>query len=360
MGNVVNETLTETYRGKRVLVTGDTGFKGSWLSYWLQQMGAEVVGYALPPERPNDHFHLLDLGKLIRHVDGDVRDAKLLSQTFAEFQPEFLFHLAAQPIVRLSYQDPKTTFDTNVGGAVNILEAVRQTPSLRSAIFVTSDKCYRNKEWLWGYRENDELGGHDPYSASKAAAELVFSAYLDSYFRQRTDLGIASVRAGNVIGGGDWAADRIVPDCMRLLGSSQPITLRNPHATRPWQHVLDPLYGYLLLASHLARDPKRFEGSWNFGPSSHSVQTVQELAERIVAHWGDGEIIVTPDAQAPHEANLLRLNCDKAHQFLKWYPRWEFEETVRETVRWYKGVATGTPARQLTEAQIGAYMGEPQ
>lgn len=357
MGNVVKSALKESFGGKRILVTGDTGFKGSWLSYWLHSLGAEVMGYALPPDQPHSHFNLLDLGSLIRHVDGDIRDLDKLQKAFADFQPEILFHLAAQPIVRLSYQDPKTTFDTNVGGSVNILEAVRHTPSLQAVIYVTSDKCYKNKEWLWGYRENDELGGHDPYSASKAAAELVFSAYVDSFFRTRETLGIASVRAGNVIGGGDWAADRIVPDCMRLLAKQEPIRLRNPHATRPWQHVLDPLYGYMVLASHLLESPQRFGGAWNFGPSSHAVQTVQELATGILAHWGSGEIVVAPEAGAPHEANLLRLNCDRAHQFLKWYPCWDFEKTVRETTRWYKGHVDGIPARRLVDEQLEDFMG---
>lgn len=360
MGNVVKSALTESFRGKRILVTGDTGFKGSWLSYWLHSLGAEVMGYALPPDQPQAHFNLLDLGSLIRHVDGDIRDLDKLQKTFDDFQPEILFHLAAQPIVRLSYQDPKTTFDTNVGGSVNILEAVRHSPSLTAVIFVTSDKCYKNKEWHWGYRENDELGGHDPYSASKAAAELVFSAYVDSFFRHRETLGIASVRAGNVIGGGDWAADRIVPDCMRLLERREPIRLRNPHATRPWQHVLDPLYGYMLLASRLLQDPQRFGGAWNFGPSSHAVQTVHELAMGILAHWGEGEIVVTPETGAPHEANLLRLSCDKAHQFLPWYPCWDFEKTVAETTRWYRGYVDGIPARRLAGEQLEEYMGGAQ
>ena len=253
MDRVVMRDLLAAFAGKRVLVTGDTGFKGSWLCMWLHRLGAEVTGFALPPKLDIDHFNLLRLDRVIRHVDGDIRDLPALQRAFEEFQPEILFHLAAQSLVRYSYDEPKLTFDTNVGGSINVLECVRATPSLRAVVYVTSDKCYRNKEWIWGYRENDELGGRDPYSASKAAAELVFSAYVDSYFAQRSALGIASVRAGNVIGGGDWAADRIVPDSIKSLQAHQPILLRNPNATRPWQHVLEPLSGYLVLASQALR-----------------------------------------------------------------------------------------------------------
>jgi len=344
-------------KGKRVLVTGDTGFKGSWLCMTLRELGADVVGYALPPGREDDHFNLLNLDRLIHHVNGDIRDYSCFKRVVDEFRPEFLFHLAAQALVRLSYDEPKRTFDTNIAGSVNILEAVRNNESLRVLIYVTSDKCYRNREWTWGYRENDELGGRDPYSSSKAAAELVFDAYVDSYFRQRETLGAVSVRAGNVIGGGDWALDRIVPDCIHSLRDSLPVTLRNPVSTRPWQHVLEPLSGYLLLATKLYETPKEFSGAWNFGPQSDDIRTVLNLSQEIIRCWGSGDIrIIEPDIPL-HEARLLHLCCDKAHQFLGWHPRWNFERTVAETVTWYKEIIAGTPASSITRQQITEYYG---
>ncbi|MEN6566127.1 MAG: CDP-glucose 4,6-dehydratase [Veillonellales bacterium] len=359
MESLVNDNnRLAVIKGKRVLITGDTGFKGSWLAMVLHGLGANVVGFALPPEHPNDHYNLLGLDRIIHHVSGDIRDLDSVMQVFQEFKPEFLFHLAAQPLVRFSYEQPKLTFDTNVGGSVNILEAIRNTDSLRSVIYVTTDKCYKNKEWIWGYRENDELGGRDPYSASKAAAELVFSAYLESFFKKREYLGVASVRAGNVIGGGDWALDRIVPDSIKALQSNLPIIIRNPIATRPWQHVLEPLMGYLMLAKKLYYEPNTYSGSWNFGPRVESIQTVHALVEKIICYWGQGEIQLDQSYGAPHEANLLQLNCDKAHQILKWSPIWDFDRTIRETVRWYKEQSNGISARAITESQIEEYMGE--
>lgn len=345
-----------SFRGKRVLLTGDTGFKGSWLALWLAEAGAEVWGYALPPERNNDHFNLLDLRVRIHHQDGDIRDREILGSFFKQAQPEFVFHLAAQALVRRSYHDPKETFDTNVGGSVNLLECVRETASVRSLVYITSDKCYRNKEWIWGYRENDELGGHDPYSASKAAAELVFSAYGDSFYRSRSDFGFATVRAGNVIGGGDWSEDRIVPDCIRALREGAPIVLRKPQSTRPWQHVLEPLGGYLILSSALAQYPTRYSGAWNFGPEGQAARSVQELAQVIVERWGSGKIDVQTSADDLHEAGLLHLNCDKAHHVLGWYPRWGFERTVAETVDWYRSVISGESVSLVSSGQIKKYM----
>ena len=343
-------------RGKRVLVTGDTGFKGSWLSFWLSQLGAEVHGYALPPERADDHFNALNLSRRIQHQDGDIRDRDRIGRFFGSARPQVVFHLAAQALVRRSYRDPKETFDTNVGGSVNVLECVRHAPAVTSLIYVTSDKCYRNREWIWGYRENDELGGHDPYSASKAAAELVFSTYADSFFRTRRGFGFASVRAGNVIGGGDWAEDRIVPDCMRALRAGKSIVLRKPGATRPWQHVLEPLAGYVTLAAALGRDPGRYSGAWNFGPDTDAARSVHELAHGIVRAWGSGEIELQPAESDPHEAGLLHLNCDKARLALGWRPRWGFARTVDETVAWYRAVASGTDADAASAAQIDAYV----
>lgn len=346
----------EVFRGKRVLITGDTGFKGSWLSLWLAEAGAEVFGYALPPEREDDHFAALNLSDRIVHRDGDVRDRNQLGAFFERALPEFVFHLAAQALVRRSYRDPKETFDTNVGGSVNVLECVRHTPAVRTLMYITSDKCYRNREWIWGYRENDELGGHDPYSASKAAAELVFSAYADSFFKVRPGLGFATVRAGNVIGGGDWSEDRIVPDCLRALREGQRIVLRRPEATRPWQHVLEPLAGYLILAAALTRNPREFSSAWNFGPEPDAARSVHELARGIVGAWGSGQIDVKRSGSELHEAGLLRLNCDKARHVLGWKPRWDFERTVAETVAWYRAVASGANVAVVSAAQIRAYM----
>jgi CDP-glucose 4,6-dehydratase len=354
MDRLVTEPFS-IFRGRRVLVTGHTGFKGSWLSLWLHLLGAELAGYALEPEPQTNLFHMLDLASRMRHVRADIRDYDRLRAVFHEFQPEFVFHLAAQALVRQSYEQPKLTFDTNVGGAVNLLEAIRSTPSVRAVVFVTSDKCYRNKEWIWGYRENDELGGHDPYSASKAAAELIFSSYLDSFFRKNAGLGIATVRAGNVIGGGDGSRDRIVPDCMHALRNGIPIVLRNPHATRPWQHVLDPLCGYLTLAARLYENQQDYSGSWNFGPDADSIHTVREVAEKIISFRGDGRIVVQTPVGAPHEHGLLHLNCDKAQQMLGWRLRWEFDRAIEQVVRWYQEIDAGTPALEVTRSQIEAY-----
>ncbi|MCH7691845.1 MAG: CDP-glucose 4,6-dehydratase [Proteobacteria bacterium] len=348
--------MYDVFRGKRVLVTGDTGFKGSWLSLWLTELGADVTGYALPAEGGQPLFDLLGLERMIRHVDGDVRDADAVQAAFAEARPEIVFHLAAQSLVRRSYDEPKYTFDTNVGGAVNVLEAVRATPSVRAVVCITSDKCYRNKEWVWGYRENDELGGHDPYSASKAAAEMVIGAYIASYFHGDGAPGVASTRAGNVIGGGDWTTDRIVPDCMRALKEGAGIVLRNPDATRPWQHVLEPLSGYLLLAARLLEDPGRHSGAWNFGPRPGSVRTVRELAETVVRDWGGGDITVKREPGDRHEATLLHLSIDKAQTGLGWSPKWDAGRTIAETVSWYRAVHDGESPVDATRRQIKAFM----
>jgi CDP-glucose 4,6-dehydratase len=291
----------------------------------------------------------------LHHVDGDIRDFAAFQKVCKQFQPHFLFHLAAQSLTGLSYRDPKQTFDVNVGGSVNVLEAARFSPSLRAIVFVTSDKCYRNKEWIWGYRENDELGGDDPYSASKAAADLAFSAYLASFLESRPKLGAASVRAGNVIGGGDWAPDRIVPDCIRALRKNRPIVLRQPAATRPWQHVLDPLFGYLSLSVRLFEQPRTYSGSWNFGPRQESARTVKDLAQAIVDCWGKGTIQVKRQKGMTQEPSWLFLNCDKAHRILGWRNRWGFGRAVSETVHWYQRVSNGEPARTVTEEQIQAY-----
>lgn len=351
----INKILAE-FSTKRILVTGDTGFKGSWLAFWLHQLGADVVGYALPPKRSHDHFSGLQLNTSIHHIDGDVRDFSTLAKISADFQPELIFHLAAQSLVRESYQSPKETFEVNVGGSVNLLEIARTIPSVRAMIYVTSDKCYKNKEWMWGYRENDELGGHDPYSASKAAAEIVYQAYQHSFFDRQSQVGVASVRAGNVIGGGDWSDDRIVPDTISAFMQNKPIHIRHPEATRPWQHVLDPLFGYMLLAIRLYHAPTVYSGAWNFGPHSRSIQPVRALVTKMIEVWGGGEMILAEHPPTLHEATKLHLNCDKAQQLLQWQPCWDFEKSVVQTVDWYKQVAEGVAVRQLTQQQINTFI----
>jgi len=357
MGGVVMSDHLSLFKGKKVIVTGDTGFKGSWLSLWLTMCGAEVLGYSLPPVRDNDHYNLIGLSKIIRHTDGDIRDYEFMNKTFSDFGPEFIFHLAAQALVRFSYDEPKYTFDTNVGGFINVLEVARSLPKLRSIICVTSDKCYLNKEWMWGYRESDELGGRDPYSASKAAAEMVFQGYTHAFFKEKKEVGIASVRAGNVIGGGDWSEDRIVPDSIKALQKNEPIFLRNPSSTRPWQHVMEPLAGYMLLATKLYGLPKDYSGSWNFGPGKNAVNTVYDLAGKIISYWGGGEVNIASGESGPHEARLLHLNCDKAFYVLGWEPNWDFDKTVKETTLWYKDVWQGKAALEKTMGQIRAYVG---
>ena len=352
------QTLELCFSGKKVLLTGHTGFKGSWLAYILNEVGAEVTGLALPPVSAVNHFDLLKLDGKINHIVADIRDTAMVTKTVKDFQPEFVFHLAAQALVRPSYDDPVATFSTNVMGSVNLLEAVRQCETVRSLVYITSDKCYENVEWIWGYRENDQLGGRDPYSASKAAAELAFSTYSRSFFDKRPKLGAASTRAGNVIGGGDWAVDRIIPDCIRAIQADEPIRLRNPEATRPWQHVLGPLAGYLLLASRLYDEPKEWSGPWNFGPSTQEVRTVKNVAEAIVGHIGKGSIEVVDSNSEVHEASLLQLNCDKANHLLGWYPRWDVDKTLEATALWYKLTMNDGDAELITRSQIKEFFSE--
>jgi CDP-glucose 4,6-dehydratase len=346
--------IANRFRGRRVAVTGDTGFKGSWLCAWLLDSKAEVFGYGLPPRRPDDLFVLLELGRRIHHTDGDILDYDSLSTFFQQTAPEFVFHLAAQSLVSVSYSDPKGTFDTNVAGSVNVLEIVRQTTSVRSLIYVSSDKCYKNKEWVHGYRETDELGGSDPYSASKVAAEAVFSAYYDSFFIHRQGFGAASVRAGNVIGGGDCSTDRLIPDCIRALSQAKPIIVRNPKSTRPWQHVLDALSGYLLLAIRLEENPQRYSGVWNFRPASDNVRTVRQLVDNVVQLWGAGSI-KNADMKSFEGTNFLRISSDKARHELGWTTCWEFDEAIMATVEWYLQVAKGKSATEVTKEQLHSF-----
>ena len=351
------------FKNRTVLVTGHTGFKGSWLCIWLKEMGANIVGYALEPYTERDNFVVSGLKDKITHIIGDVRDFQNLSKVFEEYKPEFVFHLAAQAIVRESYINPKETYDINIGGTVNVLECCRITDSVRVIINVTSDKCYENKEWVWGYRENDPMGGYDPYSSSKGCSELITAAYRQSFFGPTTSqllnfstsVALSSVRAGNVIGGGDWQKDRIIPDCIRALENNELIEIRSPRATRPWQHVLEPLSGYLLLASRMYEDPQKFCGAWNFGPNQDSIITVGEIADMIVAKWGSGSWIDKSDKSEPHEANLLSLDISKAKTYLKWSPVWDTAKTIEKTVEWYKKYQQKNPYEICIE-QIDEYV----
>lgn len=351
------DNFKKMFGKKRVLITGDTGFKGSWLGLWLHELGADVLGYALPAKEES-HFKLLGLDKLIHHVNGDIRNYMHLKKVFTMFKPQIVFHLAAQALVRISYVEPKTTFDTNIGGSINLLELVRNSKQVKSVIYVTSDKCYLNKELIRGYKESDELGGRDPYSASKAAAEMVFFAYRKSFFSLNKNMGIASVRAGNVIGGGDWAKDRIIPDCFRNLKCGKPILLRNPDATRPWQHVLDPLYGYLKLSMFLYKNPNEYSGSYNFGPDPESIKTVMEVAKKLVYYFGKGAIEKAKERDVIRESRLLHLDCRKAGKVLDWHLLWNFDKAMYETVVWYKKFLSGVPTIVITKNQISNFMEE--
>lgn len=346
------------WRGKRVFVTGHTGFKGAWLVQLLDWMGAEVTGYALSPGGSPNLFESADLLGTVRHVDGDVRDLARLTGAIADARPEVVLHLAAQALVRTSYQKPVETYATNVLGTVHLLEAVRGCPDVRVVVNITSDKCYENRDWEWGYRENDPFGGHDPYSNSKGCAELVTAAYRASFFRTNGQLhpaAVASARAGNVIGGGDWAADRLVPDCMRALSRGETISIRSPNATRPWQHVLEPLRGYLMLAEALWERPDELAGGWNFGPRAEDARPVRDVVCRLVERWG-GEAAwqVAPDASL-HEATSLQLDCSKARQRLHWEPKLNLNIALQWTVDWYRRFYEGEDARSLCQQQIKTF-----
>lgn len=347
------------FKGKTVLVTGHTGFKGSWLCVWLKELGAHVVGYALEPYTNRDNFVVTDLQDKMTHIIGDIRNFSVLEKVFKKYQPEFVFHLAAQPIVRESYIAPKKTYDVNIGGTVNVLECCRITDSVRIIINVTSDKCYENKEWVWGYRESDPMGGYDPYSSSKGCSELVTAAYGNSFFNPENfddhKKSLTSVRAGNVIGGGDWQKDRIIPDCIRALEDNKPIEIRNPNAIRPWQHVLEPLSGYLLLASRMYGEPRKFCSAWNFGPNQDSIKTVGEIADIIIAKWGGGSWVDKSNKDEPHEAKFLSLDISKAKSCLKWSSVWNTETTVEKTVEWYKESTRIDPYR-ICVKQIDEYV----
>jgi len=347
------------WRGKKVFLTGHTGFKGSWLTLWLQDLGAHVTGFALAPDTTPNLFTLGRVSDGIQSIIGDIRDRTLLADAMKEARPDIVLHMAAQPLVRESYVTPVETYETNVMGTVHVLDAVRQVPGVRSVVIVTTDKCYENREWEWGYRENEAMGGYDPYSSSKGCAELVTSAYRNSFFNPSTyakhGVAVASGRAGNVIGGGDWAADRLIPDIMRAISQGETVNIRNPHAIRPWQHVLEPLSGYLMLAEKLYTDGPRFADAWNFGPNDSDAQPVQAIVERLTSQWGDGAEWRLDGGDHPHEATFLKLDCSKAHARLGWRPRWDLNHTLDTIVAWYKSAARDEDLKTVTLAQIDQY-----
>ncbi len=330
------------FKGKTILVTGHSGFKGAWLSIWLRAIGANIIGYALEPYTENDIFVVTKLGSKIRSIIGDIRDYERLQSVFNEYQPEIVFHLAAQPLVRLSYQQPKLTYEANVLGTVNLLECCRLNDSVRVIINVTSDKCYENREGIWRYKEDDPIGGYDPYSSSKGCSEIITSAYRNSFFHlseyKNHNKALSSVRAGNIIGGGDWREDRLVPDCIRALSKNEPIGIRSPKSVRPWQHVLDALSGYLLLASKMCENAEKYSGAWNFGPDHSSPVTVEEFVKSLLKHWGTGHYkdLSSGLSREPHEAKFLMLDVSKATHLLKWRLTLSLDEAIEYTVKWYQ------------------------
>lgn len=347
------------WKGKKVLITGHTGFKGSWLSLWLQSLGANVLGYALPSTTKPSLFEIAQVTEGMVSIMGDVRDLERLKAIIAENQPEIIVHMAAQSLVRFSYNNPLETYTTNVIGTVNVLEAVRHSGCVRVVIIVTSDKCYKNNEWIWGYRENEPIGGHDPYSSSKGCAELVASAYRNSYFSEKDDehhgVAVASVRAGNVIAGGDWSKDRLIPDVMKAFVENCPMIIRNPNAIRPWQHVLEPLNGYLCLGERLWEKGSEFVGAWNFGPYDEDAKPVSYIVERMVSLWGEGVHWEQDAGEHPHEAYYLKLDCSKAKNLLGWSPKLNLSTTLEWIVEWYKSYQQNRNMRHLTETEILRY-----
>lgn len=343
--------FNSSFNGCKVLVTGHTGFKGSWLALWLKQLGADVFGLALPPNTEPNHWDLLNLG--IEDYCIDIRDYLEVKKIIAQIGPNIVFHIAAQPLVRFSYIDPLTTWSTNVQGTAHVLEACRSITSVRAIVAVTTDKCYENREWLWGYRENDRLGGHDPYSASKAGAELVANSYRKSYFNSEGSLRLATARAGNVIGGGDWSEDRLIPDLVRASARGESVEIRSPNATRPWQHVLESLSGYLLLGQRLLEQEPGFDEAWNFGPDESGNQPVSAVLSKLSQSWGELRWHLT-GAPHPHEASLLQLDSTKARTLLQWLPVWGLDEGLRQTANWYR--AFGEKGEVISRQQLADYV----
>ena len=342
--------------GKRVFVTGHTGFKGSWLCLLLQQLGAELKGYALSPATTPALFLEANVAEGMISEIGDVRDFAALVASMVDFDPEIVIHMAAQPLVRLSYREPVETYAVNVMGTVHLLEAARQCPSVKAIVNVTTDKCYENREWVWGYREHEPMGGHDPYSSSKGCSELVTAAYRSSFLSQPTSAALASARAGNVIGGGDWAEDRLIPDILRAFEKGETVVIRNPRATRPWQHVLEPVCGYLLLAERLYSNGQSYAEGWNFGPVDQDVQPVRWILDHMVNLWGEDAHWELDEKPQPHEAQLLKLDISKAYTRLGWSPRWTLDQTLKSIIDWHQSCLAGGDMRKKTLDQIDHYL----
>jgi CDP-glucose 4,6-dehydratase len=356
-------TRGQFWAGKRVFLTGHTGFKGSWLSTWLKDLGANLTGFALSPPTKPSLFEVAKVSSGMTSIIGDIRDPAVLTKALRDAKPEIVFHMAAQPIVRLSYEQPVETYSTNVMGLVHLFEAVRQSPSVRAVVNVTSDKCYENKEWVWGYRESEPMGGHDPYSSSKGCAELVTAAYRRSFFNPETysqhGVALASARAGNVIGGGDWARDRLIPDIMRAIEAGQPVKIRNPNSIRPWQHVLEPLSGYLTLAQKLYEAGPVFADGWNFGPAEADARPVQWIVEHLTQMWGEGARWQLDDqTNSFHEAHYLKLDCSKARSALGWRPVWALEQGLSKIIEWHKASLQGLDMYAKTLSQVREYQEE--
>lgn len=341
------------WENKKVFLTGHTGFKGSWLCLWLSGMGAHVTGYALAPPTKPSLFELAGVGELVESRIADVRDAACLARAMAEAGPDVVIHMAAQPLVRDSYKIPVETYATNVMGTVHLLEAVRQCPSVKAVVNVTTDKCYENREWAWGYRENEPMGGFDPYSSSKGCSELVTAAYRNSYFQG--SVALATARAGNVIGGGDWAADRLIPDCISALLAGEPVRIRNPGAIRPWQHVLEPLSGYLSLARKLFESGTEYAEGWNFGPADDDARPVEWIVNRMCTLWGNDAGYEIDAGEHPHEAHYLKLDCSKARMRLGWHPRWNLEKALQSIIEWTNVYRSAGDLRRFCLEQIESY-----
>lgn len=340
------------WKDKKVFLTGHTGFKGAWLSLWLQDCGAILAGYALAPNTKPNLFDAALVADGMESIIGDLRDLEKITKAMSDFSPDVVIHMAAQPLVRLSYMNPVDTYSTNVMGTVNLLEAVRRTPSVKAVVNVTTDKCYENKEWIWGYRENEPMGGYDPYSSSKGCSELVTAAYRNSFFNYSGSTKIASARAGNVIGGGDWAEDRLIPDVLKAFENSEPVVVRNPSATRPWQHVLEPLSGYLVLAEHLYNDGDKYAEAWNFGPEDGDAQPVRVIIEYLVEYWGAGASWIHDESEQPHEAQLLKLDISKSKKLLQWGPTWTLYSALDCIVEWHKEWLKDGDVKQISLEQI--------
>lgn len=351
----MRQVNTKFWKGKRVYLTGHTGFKGSWLSLWLSSMGAIVKGYALSPNTEPALFNIANVSAIIDSEIGDIRNLELVKKSMATFGPDILIHLAAQPLVRLSYHEPIETYSTNVMGTANVLEAARYCDNLKAIVSVTTDKVYENKEWVWGYREEEPIGGYDPYSSSKGCAELITSAYRRSFFSEHSSAALASARAGNVIGGGDWALDRLIPDVLRSFAKREPVIIRNPLSTRPWQHVLEPLSGYLLLAESLYQNGHDFASAWNFGPEDSDCKSVAWILDKMVAKWKDGVAWKLDKDPQPHEARFLKLDCSKAKAELQWSPIWNIETVIDKIYDWQNHLVQGADMQDYCLKEIHSY-----